>query len=62
MPEEKTFPRIEMVSAWDFHPDPSATSIDDCEYVIERHRMNRQQLRALSSVRILMRMLLRVPC
>jgi len=47
IPEEKTVPRIEMVSAWDFHPDPSATSIDDCEYVIERHRMNRQQLRAL---------------
>ena len=46
-PDEKTVPRIEMVSVWDFHPDPSATSIDDCEYVIERHRMNRQQLRAL---------------
>ncbi len=46
-PEEKTVPRIEMVSVWDFHPDPSATSIDDCEYVIQRHRMNRQQLRAL---------------
>ena len=40
-------PRIEMVSAWDFHPDPAATSIEDCEYVIERHRMNRQQLRSL---------------
>lgn len=46
-PYEKVVPRIEMVSAWDFHPDPSATSIDDCEYVIERHRLNRQQLRAL---------------
>ena len=46
-PFEKTVPRIEMVSVWDFHPDPSATSIDDCEYVIQRHRMNRQQLRAL---------------
>ena len=46
-PYEKTVPRIEMVSSWDFHPDPSATSIDDCEYVIERHRFNRQQLRAL---------------
>jgi hypothetical protein len=46
-PEEKTVPRIEMVSVWDFHPDPSATSIEDCEYVIQRHRMNRQQLRAL---------------
>ena len=47
LPYEKTVPRIETVSIWDFHPDPSATSIEDCEYVIERHRMNRQQLRAL---------------
>jgi hypothetical protein len=46
-PYEKTVPRIESVSVWDFHPDPSATSIEDCEYVIERHRMNRQQLRSL---------------
>ena len=46
-PYEKTVPRIEAVSAWDFHPDPSATTIEDCEYVIERHRMNRQQLRSL---------------
>ena len=46
-PYEKMVPRIEAVSAWDFHPDPSATSIEDCEYVIERHRMNRQQLRGL---------------
>ena len=48
-PSEKIIPRIEHVSIWDFHPDPSATSIDDCEYVIQRHRMNRQQLRNLSS-------------
>jgi hypothetical protein len=48
MPYEKAVPRIESVSVWDFHPDPSATSIEDCEYVIQRHRMNRQQLRALS--------------
>ena len=47
MPYEKTVPRIENVSCWDFHPDPSATSIEDCEYVIQRHRLNRQQLRAL---------------
>ena len=46
-PYEKVVPKIEMVSSWDFHPDPSATSIEDCEYVIERHRFNRQQLRAL---------------
>ena len=47
VPEEKIVPRVEMVSIWDFHPDPSATSVDDCEYVIQRHRMNRQQMRAL---------------
>jgi len=47
VPYEKIVPRIESVSVWDFHPDPSATSIDDCEYVIQRHRMNRQQLRSL---------------
>jgi hypothetical protein len=47
MPYEKIVPRIETVSVWDFHPDPSATSIEDCEYVIQRHRMNRQQLRSL---------------
>lgn len=50
MPEEKIIPRIEHVSCWDFHPDPSATSIEDCEYVIQRHRMNRQQLRNLMNL------------
>lgn len=48
-PYEKTVPRIEYVSVWDFHPDPSATCMEDCEYVIQRHRMNRQQLRNLIS-------------
>ena len=43
-------PRIEFVSIWDFFPDPSATSIDDCEYIVHRHRMNKSQLRALSKM------------
>jgi len=47
IPEEEIVPRIEHVSVWDFHPDPSATSLEDCEWVIQRHRMNRQQLRSL---------------
>jgi len=50
VPYEKLVPRIESVSVWDFHPDPSATSIEDAEYVIQRHRMNRQQLRNLISL------------
>ena len=48
-PYEKIVPRLEHVPIWDFHPDPSAISIEDCEYVIQRHRMNRQQLRGLIS-------------
>ena len=46
-PVDRNVPRMEAVSCWDFYPDPSATSIDDAEYVIQRHRMNREQLRDL---------------
>lgn len=40
-------PRIEFVSVWDFFPDPNATSIEECEYVVHRHKLNKSQLRAL---------------
>ena len=43
-------PRIEFVSIWDFFPDPSATTIDECEYTFHRHKLNRSQLRALSKL------------
>jgi len=43
-------PRIEFVSIWDFFPDPSATTIDECEYAFHRHKLNRSQLRALSKL------------
>ena len=43
-------PRCEFVSCWDFYPDPSATDMEECEYVIHRHRMNRSQLRALRNM------------
>jgi len=46
-PYDKEVPKIEAVSCWDFFPDPSATNIDDCEYVIQRHRLNREQLKDL---------------
>ena len=46
-PEDKLVPRIEAVSIWDVYPDPSATNMDDCEYVIQRHKMNRSQVRNL---------------
>tara|TARA_Y100001937_G_scaffold123685_1_gene186956 strand:- start:3847 stop:5949 length:2103 start_codon:yes stop_codon:yes gene_type:complete len=47
-PEEMICPEIEAVSCWDFFPDPSAVKSEDCEYVVQRHRMNRQQLRNLA--------------
>jgi hypothetical protein len=47
-PIEVRVPRIEFVSIWDFFPDPSATSIEDCEYIVHRHKMNKSQLRALA--------------
>jgi hypothetical protein len=44
----KSVPSIEAVSCWDFYPDPNATSIHDCDYVIQRHSFNKQQLEDLS--------------
>jgi len=41
-PMDRTVPRIEAVSCWDFYPDPSATNIDDADYIIQRHRLNRE--------------------
>ncbi len=48
-PYDKDVPKIEAVSCWDFFPDPSATNIEDCEYVIQRHRLNREQLKDLAN-------------
>jgi len=47
-PETTRVPRIEFVSCWDFYPDPNAKSLDDAEYVIHRHKLNRNQLRDLA--------------
>ena len=44
----KSVPSIEAVSCWDFYPDPNATSIHDCDYVIQRHSFNKQQLEDLA--------------
>ena len=46
-PLEVRVPRIEFVSIWDFFPDPSATTVDECEFVVHRHKLNRSQFRAL---------------
>ena len=49
-PVEVRVPRIEFVSIWDFFPDPNATSMNECEFVIHRHKLNRSQFRSLSKL------------
>ena len=49
-PLEVRVPRIEFVSCWDFYPDSSATNIDECEFIIHRHKMNKSQLRQLRNM------------
>ena len=49
-PLEVRVPRIEFVSCWDFYPDPTATNMEECEYVIHRHKMNKSQLRQLRNM------------
>ena len=46
-PVIKTTPSTSHVSVWNFYPDPDASNMDEVEYVIERHKMSRSQLRAL---------------
>ena len=43
----KTVPQVSHVSVWNFYPDPDSTNIDQAQYVIERHKMSRSELRAL---------------
>ena len=46
-PTFKTVPSTSHVSVWNFYPDPDASNMDEAQYVIERHKMSRTQLRAL---------------
>lgn len=46
-PESVRVPKLEFVSVWDFYPDPNATSLEDAEWSIQRHKFNKSQLRAL---------------
>jgi len=49
-PLQVRVPRIEFVSIWDFFPDPNATTMEECEYVVHRHKLNRSQFRSLSKL------------
>jgi hypothetical protein len=43
----KTVPQTSSVSVWNFYPDPDASNMEEAEYIVERHKMSRSQLRAL---------------
>jgi hypothetical protein len=46
-PTFKTVPQVSHVSVWDFYPDPDSTNMDQAQYVIQRHKMSRSELRGL---------------
>ena len=48
-PMYKTIPQTGSVSIWNFYPDPDANNMDEAEYVIERHKMSRSQIRGLKN-------------
>ena len=43
----ETIPKVEFVSIWDFFPDPDARNMAEAEYTVQRHRLNRSQMRGL---------------
>ena len=43
----ETIPKVEYVSIWDFYPDPDARNMGEAEFTVQRHRLNRSQLRGL---------------
>ena len=47
IPLIKTVPEASHVSIWNFYWDPDANNTEDCQYIIERHKLSRSQLRAL---------------
>jgi len=45
---EKLKPWFSYVPIWDVYPDPYATTLEECEYIFERHVMTKHDLRKLS--------------
>jgi len=48
-PTFKTIPQTTSVSIWNFYPDPDAATMEEAEYIVERHKMSRSQVRALKN-------------
>tara|TARA_E500000305_G_scaffold111494_1_gene124707 strand:+ start:21 stop:2222 length:2202 start_codon:yes stop_codon:yes gene_type:complete len=48
-PQTVKVPKMEFVSIWDFYPDPNARNMEEAEFVIQRHRLNRNQVLDLAN-------------
>ena len=48
-PIEKILPVFKAPSIWSIFPDPYATSITNCDYIVERHKMTKAQLSKLKT-------------
>ena len=50
-PMKEEVPVLKYVSIWNLYPDPTATKFEELSYMIERHKLNRFQMRALKKLR-----------
>ena len=48
-PQTVKVPKMEFVSIWDFYPDPNARNMEEAEFVIQRHRLNKNQVLDLAN-------------
>ena len=46
-PKKNDIPKCKFVSCWNLYPDPDCATIENCEYIIERHLLHRHEFRAL---------------
>lgn len=40
-------PKVEAVSIWNIYPDPDSRCVEDCDYIVQRHKLSTSQLRNL---------------
>lgn len=49
VPQNVKAPRLEAVSIWNVYPDPDARCVEDCDYILQRHKLSMSQLRGLKT-------------
>jgi hypothetical protein len=46
-PVTKVVPTLSHVSIWNFYPDPDAANMDQAEYIVERHKLSKRDMKDL---------------